>query len=80
MKLFALLFLLIAFVSSEENGKEFVISSRSLHFIFIYSHLIDIEELSLTFNQIKNLIANFNNDNLLKAVKFAEDTIAMSKK
>lgn len=42
--------------------------------------ITDIEELSLTFNQIKNLISNFNNENLSKAVKFAEDITEMSKK
>lgn len=40
----------------------------------------DIDELSITFNQIKNLMSNFNNDNLVKAIKFAEDTTELSKK
>lgn len=84
-RVYAVFFLLVVvvsdFASSEEFGGEYNlninIKIRQSNNSFV---LTDIDELNLTFNQIKNLISNFNNDNLVKAVNFAEETTQISKK
>lgn len=40
----------------------------------------DIEDLSLNYNQIKQLISSFSSKNLVKAVNFAIQSTEMSRK
>lgn len=86
MKRFYAFFSLISFViigsnniTADEAGELTFNSELCKYLTQLHATLSDIDELSLNFNQIKNLMSNFNNENLVKAINFAQDNTELSK-